>query len=183
MNYLTNCRKRCQGSGTPEEAIARDYAPTERSLSPHQSPTLGSSNGLEVEHVSCQADGWERLPTRSWRTPPGPRLPGAEVCVCVCVCARARARQALLGSHVPSWRSLAQSAWRNDPLTLARRKNSGSQEAAQNQSKEFGSLGNTTRIPRTSELELSPTFLAFPVPGRGAELRFQGKCTQKLVTS
>ena len=91
MNYLTNCRKRCQGSGTPEEAIARDYAPTERSLSPHQSPTLGSSNGLEVEHVSCQADGWERLPTRSWRTPPGPRLPGAEVCVCGCVCVRARA--------------------------------------------------------------------------------------------
>ena len=178
MNYLTNCRKRCQRSGTPEEAIARDYAPTERSLSPHQSPTLGSSNGLEVEHASCQADGWERLPTRSWRTPPGPRLPGAEVCVCVCVRATGPPRKPR-----PLLEITGPERMEERPSHPSQEKNSGSQEAAQNQSEEFRSLGNTTRIPRTSEPELSPTFLAFPVPGRGAELRFQGKCTQKLVTS
>lgn len=114
MNYLTTCSKRCQGSGKPEEATARDYSPTERPSSPLQSPTLGSSNGPEVEHISCQADSWEPLPSLSLRTPPGPRLPGAGVCV-----------TGPLGSHVPSWRSLARRARRRDPLTLAGRKTGG----------------------------------------------------------
>ncbi|CAI9173615.1 unnamed protein product [Rangifer tarandus platyrhynchus] len=93
----------------------------------------------------------------------GPAFPGLR---CVCVTGSPRKPRPLLGITGPE-RTEAR------PSHPSQEKDSGGQEAAQNQSKALGSFGNTTLIPRTSEPELSPTFLEFPASGRGAALRFQ----------
>lgn len=126
----------------PRRTMHRQSAPRP----PLQSPTLGSSNGPEAKHVSCQADGWEPFPTLSLRTPLGPRLPGAGVCVT----GPPRKPRPLLEITGPAH-------WKARPSHSRQQEGWGSPEAAQNQSEEFGSFA-TTRIPRTSSPELSPRF-------------------------
>lgn len=130
---------------------------------PFRSPTLPSSNGPEVEHVSCQEDGWELLPCPSTTATLSPPSPGGHLRGPAFrsrgVCDRpSREATSPLGDHWPSASPCARH--RCAALTPGPgRRSGGNRRAASHPSEEFGSSA-TTRIPRPPSSFLVPGMLS-----------------------